>query len=100
MDVLLHGYTTDTKLLKQPIFLEGGCCLFSSIDLRPGQSLHCAEDILWGRWRAEDKVISQEDPQLPQSLREALQYTKPDYNLPDGSRICCLEIIHLSGPPN
>lgn len=52
------------------------------------------------RWQAEDKVISQEDPQLPQSLREALQHMKPDYNLPDGSCICCHEIIHLSDPPN
>lgn len=52
--------------------------------------------ILWvGGWQAEDKGISQEDPQLPQSLREALQ---PDYNLPDVSCICCHEITNLTDP--
>lgn len=52
--------------------------------------------ILWvGGWQAEDKGISQ-DPQLPQSLREALQ---PDYNLPDASCICRHEITNLTDPP-
>ncbi len=43
-------------------------------------------------------IRAQSGPQslLPKSFGEALQPLKPDHNLPDASRICSHEIIHLT----
>lgn len=88
---LLTAETADLLLL-------GRCFLFVPLTSDPANlhAGHSGRGWVGGGWGWQDNGISQEHPQLPQSLREAFG---PDYNLPDASCICCHEIIHLADAP-